>query len=63
MTRIPGIFIGVVLLAIAAFCAFGFVAAAEPPFHGNIGVRLLYAIPGVLCLLGGLFLLQGKPSS
>jgi hypothetical protein len=63
MTRIPGIFIGVVLLAIAAFCAFGFVAAAEPPFNGNIGVRLLYAIPGLSCLLVGLFLLSRKTTS
>jgi hypothetical protein len=63
MTRIPGIFIGVVLLAIAAFCTLGFVAAGEPPFNGNIGVRILYAIPGVSCLLGGLVLLSRKSAS
>lgn len=39
-----------VLLGIAAFCGFGFLATFEPP--GWITLRAVYGVVGVLSLLG-----------
>jgi hypothetical protein len=38
------------LVAVAAFCVFGFLATFEPP--GFLAVRLVYGILGILCLAG-----------
>ena len=38
------------LLAVASFCVFGFMATFEPP--GELGMRTIYAIVGVLSLAG-----------
>lgn len=50
MSQLNQIVTGVVLLAIAAFCAAGFVATFEPP--GWIGLRIGYALACALCIFG-----------
>jgi hypothetical protein len=49
MTPLARGFFAAVLLGIAAFCAFGFLATFEPP--GFIGWRVFYTVAGGLCLL------------
>jgi hypothetical protein len=39
-----------VLLAILAFCVFGFLASYEPPFAESWGIRLIYGLIGAVCL-------------
>lgn len=41
-----------VLLAVAAFCVFGFLATFEPP--GSMGWRIGYATLGLLSLAGAI---------
>jgi hypothetical protein len=47
-----------ILLVIAAFCAFGFMATFEP--NGFLALRSIYAASGVLCLLGAGWLVIAK---
>jgi peptidoglycan/LPS O-acetylase OafA/YrhL len=42
--------VALILVAVAAFCAFGFLATFEPP--GYPVLRLAYATLRVVCLLG-----------
>ena len=44
-----------VLLAVAAFCGFGFLATFEPP--GSVGFRIVYALIGLACLSCAIWLL------
>ena len=39
-----------VLCGVLLACVFGFMATFEPP--GSLGLRILYTIVGLLCLLG-----------
>ena len=45
------------LLAVTAFCAFGFQASRERPFNESWGIRVIYGVAGLACLLGILALL------
>lgn len=47
IVRLP---VALVLLAIAVFCVFGFLATLEPP--GSIGLRVVYAAVGLAALSG-----------
>lgn len=59
MNRIIRIVIALVLLAVAAFCAFGFLATFEPPSH--IPLRVAYGCIGLACLAGASWLMMMKP--
>ena len=50
MTPLSKGLVSAVLLAIIAFCGFGFMATFEPP--GFIGWRIIYGVGGLACLLG-----------
>jgi hypothetical protein len=50
--------VALVLLAVAAFCGFGFLATFEPP--GFVGLRIGYAVAIVLSLVGGIWLFLAK---
>ena len=50
MAQLARILALLVLLAIAAFCGYGFFASFEPP--GNQGARSIYGIAGCGCLAG-----------
>ena len=45
------------LLAVAAFCGFGFLATFEPP--GSVGWRIGYTVVGLACLAAAAWLLLG----
>ena len=47
----------VILIALAAFCVFGFLAAAEAPTEAVWSFRLLYGITGLGSLVGAGWLL------
>ncbi len=60
MALLNRIVLVVILLAVLAFCAFGFMATFEPP--GWVGLRIGYAVVGALCLFGvARALLKKKP--
>jgi hypothetical protein len=51
--------LAMLLLVVAAFCVYGFIAAFEPgPTH--IYYRIGYPILGIACLAGALALLMGS---
>ena len=53
MDRIAKLLVAVVLLAVAAFCAFGFLASYEPPpSPARLALRLAYAAVGLASLAG-----------
>jgi hypothetical protein len=54
----PALTIAAVLLAIAAFCSFGFLATFEP-VDGALGWRVGYGAAIIACLYGMLRLLRG----
>ncbi len=59
--KLPVTIIGsLLLLAVAAFCVFGFLATFEPTDNTTqfIAFRIGYAIVGVCCLLGIGFLIS-----
>ena len=53
LVAIPG---SLLLLAIAAFCAFGFMATFEPTANA-LAFRIGYAVVGVGCLIGVVLLI------
>jgi len=56
------ILLALLLLAVTAFCVFGFLATYEPP--GALALRIVYGVAGVLCLIGaGWLLLPHRPSA
>jgi hypothetical protein len=44
--------IALILLAVAAFCLFGFLATYEPGVASAMAFRVGYAAIGICCLLG-----------
>jgi uncharacterized protein (DUF983 family) len=50
MPLLNRIFVIVLLLTIAAYCAYGVMATFEPP--GWVKLRIVYAVTGILCLVG-----------
>lgn len=50
MPMLARMLVALVLLAVAGFCVFGFLATFEPP--GFPSVRLVYGVVGCLCLAG-----------
>jgi hypothetical protein len=63
MPRFASILLAVVLVAVAAFCVFGFLATYEPP--GAPVLRVIYAAVGLLSLVGVgvlVFRSRGGPS-
>ena len=48
----------VFLLAVAAFCVFGFLATFEPPVTG--AVRVIYVVLGIVSLVGAGWLVSKK---
>jgi hypothetical protein len=58
MPLLNRIVIVVVLLAVAAFCAFGFLATFEQT--GSIGLRIGYAVLGTLCFCVAAWALSRK---
>lgn len=51
MKLFAAIFTGLFLLAVAAFCVFGFLASFEPT-HNALAFRVGYAVIGSGCLIG-----------
>jgi len=63
MPRFAKLLLAVVLLAVAGFCVFGFLATYEPP--GLVVWRVIYAALGLVSLLGAgglIFGSRGGPS-
>lgn len=58
MPRIARVLVATVLLAIVAFCAFGFLATFEPP--GFVAMRIGYGIVGLACFGGAVWALLAK---
>ena len=50
MTFAARLLAALVLSGVALACGFGFMATFEPP--GSMGLRIFYAIAGILCVLG-----------
>lgn len=57
MTRIARVVLALVLLGVAAFCIFGFLATFEPP--GALGLRIVYGTVCVLAVIGAMWLGSG----
>ena len=56
MSTLVHVLFALVLLAIAAFCVFGFMATFEPPADANKPLRVIYGLVGVGCLAGAAWL-------
>ncbi|MGQ0552833.1 MAG: hypothetical protein ACT4PU_06390 [Planctomycetota bacterium] len=64
MTNLPRILLALLLLAVAAFCGFGFMATYEPTDgSGFMAWRIGYGVVGVLCLGGAAWLLLARRRS
>lgn len=50
MPAIVRVLVAAVLVAVTAFCVFGYLATYEPPADANIPLRIIYAVIGVGCL-------------
>lgn len=58
MPTVARVMAALVLLGLAAFCAFGFLATYEPP--GSPLLRIMYGLVGALCLTGAGWILVRK---
>ncbi len=60
MSTLVRILFALLLLAVAGFCVFGFMATYEPPADVNRLLRVIYGVVGIGCVAGAAWLAKPR---